>query len=1446
MTFRKMGWRRLCAANESLPVGRGEVVAAMLRMRMLIALLCLLITRCILASEQCTIDGIAWRYEVYGSGTNRYASVWNDGGTPPSLSFPSYIGDVPVWKIRCGSSDVTTLYSLTVPSTVREIGYGAFRGCTKLTNVTFATGIESGLITIGENAFYRCGVYELDFADAVSEIGKSAFRCCENLTNLIVSSSVTYIGESAFDGCRNLQRLVYEEESKLQVVAGYAFCGCAGIVDLRIPDSVRYIGKGAICGMNLHSLTLPYLEDENRGTMSWLFDGLVPSCLHEITLTCATSIAVGAFKNCYQLHEIHIPNTVTNIGNEAFSGCVGLETFDVPSRVQFVGDAAFSNCVKLSSLSFPDSLMHMRTSALRGTRITDLTLPFVNDDRYGSVEMPATITNLVLIHEKNISSYLFSKLTELEKVVLPDTVEFIGNGAFSKCKRLKSLTLPFIRSGNELGISTNNVLGRLFSPLNWNQGDGNSTYQIVWKSDYESGNLGPYQTTIDFDSAHGTISRSPYDIPLSLKEIIVTQDDTVPDGMFSHCKSLERIVLPREIKHIGAWAFIGCSNLTSISLHPSVTNIGEAAFADCPQVEYVSVPTNPLYIGCSAYKNCGGLQDVAIRGATYFIGSDAFAGTPYWDSLADGVITNGNWLLGIKGSRLSVEHLSMTGVVGISGGCFAGCVNLRDAKLGDELKYICDSSFEGCTLLPSVDIPSSVVFIGDSAFAQCSSLERVRFVKGVEIIGTRAFYNCWRMSELDIPSTLMQIGRFAFGGDSSVVRIYVPEHIRPIEEIFGGFNLTTRMQVREAVVRKGQGWSSSRLFQNCPNLNVVRFEGDCPYIDNASGFYAYTPTSLVTYVSRESTGWDGVEYSHGLPQKWPMVGSYRRAIEYWNIPLLQTDFDSCGGSLGVQTVMQVDEARYKLPLVPTKSGYAFVGWWTTRDGGEEITETSRYTLSSPKEYYAHWMPNKYLIHYNANGGVGIMDPTPMIYDVSKSLAANTFIQEGRGFLGWATNEMGEVVYADGQQVSNLTTLPGGAVTLYAVWDDLVVTQPVVTPNDGAIFSGDLCLVTITCATKRVAIYYSVNGATPRLTEAYRYTGPFAITDTTTIKAVAVLEGVKSEYVTATITKRTLTLSEASGAAGLTFTTGGDADWMPASDVTAANGLSAQSGAIGDDAETWMQTVISGAGMFAFQWKVNCEWDDSGDATWDHVVVTTNGVEAARMDGATAWEKMSFSFADAGPHTIRWTFRKDDYNEEEFVDRAWVSGVTWNQNVTEVIPTVAADATPEAVTNAVAATGFADAGVRDLIGGSATEYAAFKSWANGVKSATGTVLAGEAAVVENTNAAAAYLLGAERLFENAPKVEFGEMTVGATGDCALGITHPVITLSVVVTDGEEVVKCAAEKIAAMFEATSDLGDWNGDAKLTPMVIVEEGDGETMRFRVTPGVGTADRAFLRIRK
>ena len=141
------------------------------------------------------------------------------------------------------------------------------------------------------------------------------------------------------------------------------------------------------------------------------------------------------------------------------------------------------------------------------------------------------------------------------------------------------------------------------------------------------------------------------------------------------------------------------------------------------------------------------------------------------------------------------------------------------------------------------------------------------------------------------------------------------------------------------------------------------------------------------------------------------------------------------------------------------------------------------------------------------------------------------------------------------------------------------------------------------------------------------------------------------------------------------------------------------------------------------------------------------------------------------------------------------------------------------------------------------YTAFREWAGGVKGATGDALAGEAVVVANAHASPAYLLGAERLFENEPTVEIDELAV-ADGENA-GTT--AMTVAVTVRDGESAVAVNAAKVAAMFEATGDLGDWTGAAKLTPTVTTTGTDASgKMTFVVTPGDGTASKAFLRIKR
>ena len=149
--------------------------------------------------------------------------------------------------------------------------------------------------------------------------------------------------------------------------------------------------------------------------------------------------------------------------------------------------------------------------------------------------------------------------------------------------------------------------------------------------------------------------------------------------------------------------------------------------------------------------------------------------------------------------------------------------------------------------------------------------------------------------------------------------------------------------------------------------------------------------------------------------------------------------------------------------------------------------------------------------------------------------------------------------------------------------------------------------------------------------------------------------------------------------------------------------------------------------------------------------------------------------------------------------------------------------------------FSDLQLDDVIDGSADRYNDFAVWVNDVIGDAGEVKA-------SVHVAASYLLRATSLFENEPEVKIDGAEVATVN----GGTS--MTLTVTVKDGETPKEVSAEAVAALFEATTDLGDWDSPGKkLAPHAeAVTVGNGSTVTIRVTPGDGTVPRAFLRIRK
>ena len=142
------------------------------------------------------------------------------------------------------------LTSITIPNEVSEIGYDAFGGCDNITSVTapaFAAStipknsLSTVVITggeeipaaafkdcqkltkvtlpdsikrIGYHAFYGCtNLKSITLPQNLTAIEDHAFYECSSLTSITILDSVTSIGKCAFFGCTRLSKVVFQNTS---------------------------------------------------------------------------------------------------------------------------------------------------------------------------------------------------------------------------------------------------------------------------------------------------------------------------------------------------------------------------------------------------------------------------------------------------------------------------------------------------------------------------------------------------------------------------------------------------------------------------------------------------------------------------------------------------------------------------------------------------------------------------------------------------------------------------------------------------------------------------------------------------------------------------------------------------------------------------------------------------------------------------------------------------------------------------------------------------------------------------------------------------------------------------------------------------------------------------------------------------------------------------------
>jgi hypothetical protein len=85
-----------------------------------------------------------------------------------------------------------------------------------------------------------------------------------------------------------------------------------------------------------------------------------------------TRLVANAFKNCPELLEVRIPDSVISVGANAFENCPKLQRVDFGNGLQTIGDSMFKSC-GLKSIKIPETITSIGVNAFDGcTALTEI------------------------------------------------------------------------------------------------------------------------------------------------------------------------------------------------------------------------------------------------------------------------------------------------------------------------------------------------------------------------------------------------------------------------------------------------------------------------------------------------------------------------------------------------------------------------------------------------------------------------------------------------------------------------------------------------------------------------------------------------------------------------------------------------------------------------------------------------------------------------------------------------------------------------------------------------------------------------------------------------------------------------------------------------------------------------------------------------------------------
>lgn len=279
---------------------------------------------------------------------------------------------------------------------------------------------------------------------------------------------------------------------------------------------------------------------------------------------------------------------------------------------------------------------------------------------------------------------------------------------------------------------------------------------------------------------------------------------------------------------------------------------------------------------------------------------------------------------------------------------------------------------------------------------------------------------------------------------------------------FAGWNNTAKKNLTDqqgATFTLRATWNG----QAVPVTIDYNYEGSAPiqrtcvvgenynYIRTETGGSKYSAIQDPARIGWIFDGWyDAAEGGTEITNQYKFTDTTPMTLYAHWVKGITVHFDGNGykGTISDKTVL-ADKVFSSLPYLSSyyyPDNQALDGWYTAKEGGEQVTKDTQFT-GDEVTLYAHWRDYQYVIKFNIKYSdkstvTGTMEDFPASFGKDVTLPKCTFTREGYRFAGWATSSYGSTVtYTDGDSLNRTydswDNEDGETFNLYAVWEETV-------------------------------------------------------------------------------------------------------------------------------------------------------------------------------------------------------------------------------------------------------------------------------------------------------------------------------------------------------------------------------------------------------------------------